>query len=127
MSPGKLSFTHFRELPEEREQIKISSSGLSCLLKGAGRIGIYFVNTKRPENWPVEEQLAGKTLDKTQFGHIAETLGCELIPAERPPVRKPIVFLFNEKTGFKAYYDKQYYEVKCPEFLNKDKPHNFLL
>ncbi|MDR2795433.1 MAG: hypothetical protein LBB47_01830 [Spirochaetaceae bacterium] len=27
-----------------------------------------------------EEQLAGNTLDKTQFGHIAETLGCDLIP-----------------------------------------------
>ncbi|MDR0707919.1 MAG: hypothetical protein LBF60_08620, partial [Treponema sp.] len=25
------------------------------------------------------------------------------------------------KIGFKAYYDKQYYEVKFPAFLNKDK------
>jgi hypothetical protein len=39
----------------------------------ADRIGIYFVNTKKVENWTIEEQLAGKTLDKTQFGSIAET------------------------------------------------------
>jgi transposase len=39
----------------------------------ADRIGIYFVNTRKPENRSIEEQLAGKTLDKTQFGRIAET------------------------------------------------------
>jgi transposase len=187
----------------------------------ADRIGIYFVNTKKPEHWSVEEQLAGKTLDKTQFGFIAEKLGCELIPAgspqakgrierlwetlqsrlpvwfalngittmeqantalprfirefnqrfhrepacqndtafaplstafdldtllaarynrktdtcgcfsfqnytfqvdsPKPPTRKNIVFLFSEKIGFKVYYDKKYYNVKFPEFLNKDK------
>jgi hypothetical protein len=26
----------------------------------ADRIGIYFVNTKKPENWSIEEHLAGK-------------------------------------------------------------------
>jgi hypothetical protein len=26
-----------------------------------------------------------------------------------------------KKIGFKAYYDKKRYEVKCPDFLNKDK------
>jgi hypothetical protein len=31
----------------------------------ADRIGIYFDTANRPENWSVEEQLAGKTLDKT--------------------------------------------------------------
>jgi hypothetical protein len=31
------------------------------------------------------------------------------------------VFLFSEKIGFKACYDRQYYGVKFPEFLNKDK------
>jgi transposase len=187
----------------------------------ADRIGIYFVNTKKPEHWSVEEQLAGKTLDKTQFGRIAETLGCCLIPAgspqakgrierlwetlqsrlpvwfalngittmvtanaalprfikefnqrfhrepacqddtafvplpadfdldtllaarynrktdacgcfsfqnyifqvdsPKPPVKKNIVFLFSEKIGFKVYYDKRYYDVKFPEFLNKGK------
>ena len=305
------NFTHFRELLEEREQITISYTSLSCVLKGAGiaspktrrsagerrtmrerrakfgelvqtdaspfdwlglgvpcalhgyqddatgdilglyfceheclqgyfeafravlqgygapealyadRIGIYFVNARKPEHWTIEEQLAGKTLDKTQFGHIAQTLGCELIPAGSPqakgrierlwetlqsrlpvwfalngiatmeqanaalprfikefnqkfhrepscrtetafaPVpadfdldtllaakynrktdncgcfsfhnytfqidspsplaKKNIVFLFSEKIGFKAYYDKKYYRVKFPEFLNKDK------
>jgi hypothetical protein len=187
----------------------------------ADRIGIYFVNTKKPENWTIEEQLAGKTLDKTQFGHIAEKPGGDLIPAgspqakgrierlretlrsrlpvwfalngvtamvkantalprfitefnrrfhrepacrdetafaplpagfdldallaakytrktdncgcfpfqnymfqidsPKPPVKKNIVFLISEKTGFKAYYDKKYYNVKFPEFLNKGK------
>jgi hypothetical protein len=29
--------------------------------------------------------------------------------------------LFSEKIGFKAYYDKKYYGVKFPEFLNKGK------
>jgi transposase len=187
----------------------------------ADRIGIYFVNTKKPEHWSVEEQLAGKILDKTQFGHIADTLGCELIPAgspqakgrierlwetlqsrlpvwfalkgmttmaqanaalprfirdfnqrfhrepacqdetafapvpmnfdldtllaakyhrktdtcgcfsfhnytfqvdsPKPPVKKQITFLFSEKIGFKAYYDKTYYGVKFLDFLNKDK------
>jgi hypothetical protein len=31
------------------------------------------------------------------------------------------VFLFSEKTGFKAYCDKTCHDVKFPEFLNKDK------
>jgi hypothetical protein len=31
------------------------------------------------------------------------------------------VFLFSEKIGFKAYYDKTYYDVKFPEFLNKGR------
>ncbi|MDR0377781.1 MAG: hypothetical protein LBH70_08315, partial [Spirochaetaceae bacterium] len=50
----------------------------------ADRIGIYFVNTKKPENRTVEEQPSGKTPDKTHFGHRAGTLGCELIPAGSP-------------------------------------------
>jgi hypothetical protein len=33
---SKANFTHFRELLEEREQIKISYTSLSVLLKGAG-------------------------------------------------------------------------------------------
>ena len=43
------------------------------------------------------------------------------IDSAKPVVKKPIVFLFSEKTGFKAYYDKVYYEVKFLDFLNKDK------
>jgi hypothetical protein len=42
------------------------------------------VNTKKPENWTIEEQLVEKTLDKTRFGHVADILGCELIPAGSP-------------------------------------------
>jgi hypothetical protein len=34
-------------------------------------------------------------------------------------VKKNIVF--SEKTGFKAYCDKKYYDVKFLEFLKKDK------
>jgi hypothetical protein len=46
------------------------------------------------------------------------------VDGPRPPVKKNIVFMFSEKTGFKAYCDKKYYGVKFPEFLNKDKkPH----
>jgi transposase len=187
----------------------------------ADRIGVYFVNTKHPENWTIEEQLAGKTLDKTQFGSIAEKLGSELIPAgspqakgrierlwqtlqsrlpqffvmhgikditnanailpefikefnkkfhrepenktdtafaplpkefdldtlltakyerktdtcscfsfqnftfkidsKQPIIKKKIVFMFSEKIGFKAYYNKTYYDVELLDFLNKDK------
>ncbi|MDR0707674.1 MAG: hypothetical protein LBF60_07355 [Treponema sp.] len=53
----------------------------------ADRIGIYFINTKKPERWSIEEQLAGKTLDKTQFGHIAQTVGRELTPARSPQAK----------------------------------------
>jgi hypothetical protein len=51
----------------------------------ADRIGIYFVNTKKAENWSIEEQLAGKTLDKTQFGLITEKLGCASLREARKP------------------------------------------
>jgi hypothetical protein len=43
------------------------------------------------------------------------------IDSPRPPVKNHILFLFSEKIGFKAYYDKKYYAVNFPEFLNKDK------
>jgi hypothetical protein len=43
------------------------------------------------------------------------------IDSLKPPIRKNIVFLFSEKIGFKAYYDKTYYDVKFPEFLNKGR------
>jgi hypothetical protein len=61
----------------------------------ADRIGIYFVNTKHPENWSIEEQLAGKTLEKTQFGLIAEKLGCTLIPAGSPQAKGRIERLWE--------------------------------
>jgi hypothetical protein len=40
-----------------------------------GKAGIFFVNTKKQENWTVEEQLVGKTLTKTRFSAIADKLG----------------------------------------------------
>ncbi|MDR1317513.1 MAG: hypothetical protein LBK13_11645, partial [Spirochaetales bacterium] len=43
------------------------------------------------------------------------------VDSPNPPARKNIVFLFSEKIGFKAYYDKTYHDVKFPEFLNKGK------
>jgi hypothetical protein len=43
------------------------------------------------------------------------------VDSPKPPVKKNIVFLFSEKIGFKVYYDKRYYDVKFPEFLNKGK------
>jgi hypothetical protein len=48
----------------------------------ADQAGIFFVNTKKAENWTLEEALSGKVLDKTQFGKIAvDVLGIELIGA----------------------------------------------
>ena len=61
----------------------------------ADRIGVYFVNTRKPEHWTIEEQLAGNTLDKTQFGHIAETVGCALIPAGSPQAKGRIERLWE--------------------------------
>jgi transposase len=61
----------------------------------ADRIGVYFVNTKKKENWTVEEQLAGRCFDKTQFGHIADELGCELIPAGSPQAKGRIERLWQ--------------------------------
>ena len=48
----------------------------------ADKAGIFFVNNKKEENWTVEEMLAGKALDKTQFGRIVdERLGITMISA----------------------------------------------
>jgi hypothetical protein len=55
----------------------------------ADRAGIFFVNTKKQENWTITKQLAGKTLDKTQFGAFPEErLGITLIPAAYTPQAK---------------------------------------
>jgi hypothetical protein len=48
-----------------------------------------------PENRTVEEQPAGKTPDKTQFGHIAETLGSGLIPAGSPQAKGRVECLWE--------------------------------
>jgi transposase len=51
------------------------------------KAGLFFVNGKKPEHWTLDEQLAGKTLDKTQFGAIADELGINLIPAHTPQAK----------------------------------------
>jgi hypothetical protein len=56
---------------------------------------VSFVLSTQPESWSIEEQLAGKTLDKTQFGHIAETLGCDIIPAGSPQAKGRIERLWE--------------------------------
>jgi hypothetical protein len=43
------------------------------------------------------------------------------VDSPRPPVKKNIMFMFSEKIGFKAYYDKTYYDVRFLDFLNKGK------
>jgi hypothetical protein len=47
----------------------------------AGKAGIFFVNTKKQENWTAEGQLAVKTPTYTRFGAIADKLGIGLISA----------------------------------------------
>jgi transposase len=51
------------------------------------KAGLFFVNNKKPEHWTLDEQLAGKTLDKTQFGLIADALGINLIMAHSPQAK----------------------------------------
>ena len=54
----------------------------------ADKAGIFFVNTKKAANWTMEELLAGKTLDKTQFGRIVdEQLGVTMISAHTPQAK----------------------------------------
>jgi hypothetical protein len=40
------------------------------------------------------------------------------IVADRPPVKKKVLFLFSERIGFKAYYDKRYYPVELRGLSN---------
>jgi transposase len=62
----------------------------------ADKAGIFFVNNKKEENWTVEEMLAGKPLDKTQFGLIAEKhLGIAMIRAHTPQAKGRIERLWG--------------------------------
>jgi len=62
----------------------------------ADKAGIFFVNTKKQENWTVEESIAGKALDKTQFGIIAEEqLGIAMIRAHTPQAKGRIERLWG--------------------------------
>ncbi|MDR1301315.1 MAG: ISNCY family transposase, partial [Treponema sp.] len=78
----------------------------------ADKAGIFFVNTKKQENWTVEECLAGKALTKTRFGAIADKLGIARISAHTPQAkgrierlwgtlqdRLPVWFALNGITG----------------------------
>ncbi len=52
------------------------------------KAGIFRVNTKKTENWTIEEILAGKPLDKTQFASIVEDeLGIQIISANSPQAK----------------------------------------
>ena len=62
----------------------------------ADKAGIFFVNTKKQEHWTIEESLAGKTLDKTQFGLIAEErLGITMTSAHTPQAKGRIERLWG--------------------------------
>jgi transposase len=58
--------------------------------------GIFSVNNKKEENWTIEEMLAGKPLDKTQFGVIVEDrLGIPMIMAHTPQAKGRIERLWG--------------------------------
>jgi transposase len=62
----------------------------------ADKAGIFFVNTKKQENWTTGELLAGKPLDKTQFGSIVEErLGITMISAHTPQAKGRVERLWN--------------------------------
>ena len=77
---------------------------------------------------PVPADFDLDTLLAAKYNRKTDACGCFSfhnypfqVDSPRPPVRKHIVFLFSEKIGFKAYYDKTYDGVKFLDFLNKDK------
>ena len=60
------------------------------------KAGIFFVNNKKEENWTVQEMLAGRPLDKTQFGSIVdEQLGINMISAHTPQAKGRIERLWG--------------------------------
>ena len=60
------------------------------------KAGIFFVNTKKEENWTVEEMLAGRPIEKTQFGSIVdEQLGISMISAHTPQAKGRIERLWG--------------------------------
>jgi len=62
----------------------------------ADKAGIFVVNTKKEEFWTPEEILAGKPLDKTQFGTIVEErLGITMISAHTPQAKGRIERLWG--------------------------------
>jgi hypothetical protein len=73
---------------------------------------VYFVNAKKPEDWTLEEQLAGKCLAKPQFGRVAARLGCKLIPAATPQVKGRIERFWRKKI---RPPQKRQADIKVPE------------
>jgi hypothetical protein len=75
-----------------------------------------------PADFDLDTLLAAKYSRKTDncgcFSFQNDTFQ---VDSPKPPARKNIVFLFSEKIGFKAYYDKTYHDVKFPELVNKGK------
>jgi len=62
----------------------------------ADKAGIFVVNNKNEDNWTIEEMLAGKPLDKTQFGSIIEEhLRITMISANTPQAKGRIERLWN--------------------------------
>jgi len=62
----------------------------------ADKAGIFFVNNKKEENWTIDEMLARKPLDKTQFGNIVEEqLGITMISAHTPQAKGRIERLWG--------------------------------
>lgn len=62
----------------------------------ADKAGIFLVNNKKEENWTVEETLAGRALDKTQFGVIVQDrLGINMISAHTPQAKGRIERLWG--------------------------------
>ena len=40
------------------------------------------------------------------------------VVCDRPIVKKKVLFMFSERIGFRALYDKHYYPIKPLDFLN---------
>jgi len=62
----------------------------------ADKAGIFVVHAKKQEHWTVEEMLAGRPLDKTQFGSIVEErLGITMLSAHTPQAKGRIERLWG--------------------------------
>ena len=73
----------------------LTEYGVPCELY-ADKAGIFNVNNKKEEHWTVEEMLAGKPLDKTQFGSIVEErLGITMLSAHTPQAKGRVERLWN--------------------------------
>ena len=51
------------------------------------KAGVFFINSKKKENWSAEEIFRGKCLERTQFGRMCDELGINLIGATTPQAK----------------------------------------